>query len=450
MINMIEPGRDRSARTQLRLQKLARKLSPPRRDGSIRQGASVRGWVKVLHREVDQPYRLVGTDTLNQAVKLAARAIERTGAPVGLLVWRGRHAWVMSGFEATKDLSDGGKVTSVTIYDPLYPFGDDFWGPSPRPGVPISVRALGRQFVPRRTITTTTTTVPDVASAGLPDALRQVRPRAAVRAARTGPPPRLTPGPDPLRLRAMPTDLSTPYRTPYLRPAPRRRRRHQRAPVRLGPPPPRPRPAHLPRPARPARDHPGCRGRHGIARSPRSRLADPLGVRGERLRRGRTAAARNGEPEAPHGRDRAPGERHRDPVRGEDPAVLHQRTRRPGRRERAPRVPLPRHPARADAAAAPAAQPDGPGDPRGPPRAWVRRGRDADADQEHARRAPATSSSRRVSSRAASTRFRRARSSSSSCSWSPGSTATSRSPAATATRTCAATASRSSPSSTSR
>ena len=151
MINMIEPGRDRSARTQLRLQKLARKLSPPRRDGSIRQGASVRGWVKVLQREVDQPYRLVGADTLNQAVKLAARAIERTGAPVGLLVWRGRHAWVMSGFEATKDLGDGGKVTSVTIYDPLYPYGDDFWGPSPRPGVPISVRELGRQFVPRRT-----------------------------------------------------------------------------------------------------------------------------------------------------------------------------------------------------------------------------------------------------------------------------------------------------------
>jgi hypothetical protein len=151
MINMIEPGRDRSARTQLRLQKLARKLSPPRRDGSIRQGASVRGWVKVLQREVDQPYRLVGADTLNQAVRLAARAIERTGAPVGLLVWRGRHAWVMSGFEATKDLADGGKVRSVTIYDPLYPYGNVFWGPSPRPGVPISVRQLGRQFVPRRT-----------------------------------------------------------------------------------------------------------------------------------------------------------------------------------------------------------------------------------------------------------------------------------------------------------
>jgi hypothetical protein len=151
MINMIEPGRDRSAREQLRLQKLARKLSPSRRDGSIRRGASVRGWVKVLHREVDQPYRLVGANSLNGAVKLAARAIERTGAPVGLLVWRGRHAWVMSGFTSTKPMNEGGKVTSVTIYDPLYPYGSSIWGPSPKPGVPITVKALGRQFVKRQT-----------------------------------------------------------------------------------------------------------------------------------------------------------------------------------------------------------------------------------------------------------------------------------------------------------
>ena len=150
MINMIEPGRDRSARTQLRLQQLARKLSPPRQDGSIRQGASVRGWVRVLQREVDQPYRLVGADTLNEAVKIAAKAIDRTGAPVGLLVWRGRHAWVMSGFESSKALGQGGKVTRAVIYDPLYPYGSSIWGPSPRPGEAISVKALGRQFVPRR------------------------------------------------------------------------------------------------------------------------------------------------------------------------------------------------------------------------------------------------------------------------------------------------------------
>ena len=52
---------------------------------------------------------------------------------------------------------------------------------------------------------------------------------------------------------------------------------------------------------------------------------------------------------------------------------------------------------------------------RGPPRQRLRRGRDADPDQEHAGRARATSSSRPASSRATSTPCRRARSSSSSC-----------------------------------
>ena len=90
----------------------------------------------------------------------------------------------------------------------------------------------------------------------------------------------------------------------------------------------------------------------------------------------------------PTGDDRAPGDRRRDPVRGEDAAVLHQRARRPGRREPPAQVPLPRHPPRADAASAAAPQPDGPGDPRGPPRQRLRRGRDADAHQEHARGRP--------------------------------------------------------------
>jgi hypothetical protein len=150
MINMIEPGRDRTAATQLRLQQLARKHSPARPDNRQRKGASVRGWVRVLRMEVDQPYRLVGADTLKDAVHIAADAIETTGAPVGLLVWRGRHAWVMSGFEATKPIRDGGRVTAAVIYDPLYPYGSNVWGPSPKPGQPISLKALGRQFVPRR------------------------------------------------------------------------------------------------------------------------------------------------------------------------------------------------------------------------------------------------------------------------------------------------------------
>ena len=46
---------------------------------------------------------------------MAARAMESTGRPVGLLVWRGRHAWVMSGFKATKDpFKAGARVTELS------------------------------------------------------------------------------------------------------------------------------------------------------------------------------------------------------------------------------------------------------------------------------------------------------------------------------------------------
>ena len=152
MLNMIEPKDDRTAQTQLNLQKLARSLSGPRRDGNERQGASVRGWTAGLNTLSAGPYQLVGTDTLDEALRTAARAISTTGKPVGLLVWRGRHAWVMSGFTATADprLTDDFTVTGAVILDPLYPHGSKVWGPSPQPRETLTPKEVGRQFVPRR------------------------------------------------------------------------------------------------------------------------------------------------------------------------------------------------------------------------------------------------------------------------------------------------------------
>ena len=65
------------------------------------------------------------------------------------------------------------------------------------------------------------------------------------------------------------------------------------------------------------------------------------------------------------------------------PPFYGQRARRPDRRIAPPEIPLPRHPARADAAAPAPAQPPRAGHPRGPPRERLRRGRDAAPDQEH-------------------------------------------------------------------
>jgi hypothetical protein len=150
MLNMIRPGADHSAATQRRLQALAREWSAPAPDGFERQGASVVGWMTGLNRLGVGPYRLAGTDTLDEALLVAARAIRLTGKPVGLLMWHGRHAWVMSGFRATTDpLSPEARVTAAIVEDPLYPYGSATWGPSPSPGATLSPAALGRQFVPR-------------------------------------------------------------------------------------------------------------------------------------------------------------------------------------------------------------------------------------------------------------------------------------------------------------
>jgi hypothetical protein len=153
MLNMIEPTDDRTAKEQLRLQEIARYYSGSRPDGRQRQGASVRGWSAGLNLEGAGPYRLVGASTLDDAMAIAARAIAETGKPVGLLVWRGRHAWVMSGFVATADpaVTTDFAVTHAVVLDPLYPHGSKTWGPSPRPREALSMTALGRQFVPRGT-----------------------------------------------------------------------------------------------------------------------------------------------------------------------------------------------------------------------------------------------------------------------------------------------------------
>ena len=151
MLNITRAGADRSTRTQRRLQVLARSLSGPRPDGTERQGAGVFGWAEALNQTGDGSYAVVGARTLQGAMRIAASAIRDQRRPVGLLVWQGRHAWVMSGFKATGDPRDGSfRVSAAYILDPLYPFGSKTWGPSPKPGSAISVKEVGRQFLRRR------------------------------------------------------------------------------------------------------------------------------------------------------------------------------------------------------------------------------------------------------------------------------------------------------------
>jgi hypothetical protein len=114
-------------------------------------GANPRGWTAVLNDLGVGPYVLVSIPTFDGALQVAAAAIRDTRRPVGLVMWHGRHAWVMSGFESIGDprVHDDVKVTGIRVLDPLYPHGSSAWGPSPKPNALVKPATLAKQFVLR-------------------------------------------------------------------------------------------------------------------------------------------------------------------------------------------------------------------------------------------------------------------------------------------------------------
>ena len=114
-------------------------------------GANPRGWTASLNELGIGPYELVSIPTFDEALDVAAEAIRATKRPVGLVMWRGRHAWVMSGFESTADprAFDDFDVTGIRVLDPLYPHGSSVWGRSPKPNSLVSPETLAKQFVMR-------------------------------------------------------------------------------------------------------------------------------------------------------------------------------------------------------------------------------------------------------------------------------------------------------------
>ena len=143
--SIITGEHDGSRRTQRRLWRAARARSPT----SPYNAANPIGWTAMLNRLGLGPYRLVSEPDFDTAVKTAARALAETGKPVGLVVWAGHHAWLMTGFEANGDPGlEGAKVTGVRVMDPLYPHRSK-WGRAPAPDRLIGLDALARQFVRR-------------------------------------------------------------------------------------------------------------------------------------------------------------------------------------------------------------------------------------------------------------------------------------------------------------
>ena len=145
-LNMTTAKRHTSRASQRSLWKMAQA-----RSFSPFGGANPRGWTAALNDLGVGPYVLLSIPTFDGALEVAAAAIRETKRPVGLVMWHGRHAWVMSGFESIGDprVHDDFTVTGIRVLDPLYPNGSSAWGRSPRPDALVKPATLAKQFVLR-------------------------------------------------------------------------------------------------------------------------------------------------------------------------------------------------------------------------------------------------------------------------------------------------------------
>ena len=141
----MDVGADRTQATQQRLFRLARKLAPAP-DGA----AEPEGWAEGLTQLGYGSYAVSVQPSIRAAIQLAAKQLRATNRPVGLMVWRGAHSWVMSGFKATADpaLTSHYTVTAVRIEDVWYPRFSTIWGYSRPPDALVPVSALDQDYLP--------------------------------------------------------------------------------------------------------------------------------------------------------------------------------------------------------------------------------------------------------------------------------------------------------------
>ncbi len=145
MINIMSRGADTSRRTQQLLHTVGRRLGP-----APDKGTEPEGMARTLESLGYGRFRVLALPTRAAAIKAAARAIRMTGRPSALLVWRGAHNWVMSGFRATADpaLTDDFRVTAVRIEDVWYPRVSSIWGASRSPDTLVPVRLMPEDYLP--------------------------------------------------------------------------------------------------------------------------------------------------------------------------------------------------------------------------------------------------------------------------------------------------------------
>ena len=131
-----------------------RKLHGRLDEWETRKDAKAGGWgpaamVEALAAYGVKGYEVRAYENRNQALRDAAIAMTRTGAPAILIAWRGAHTWVMTGYKADGDPTVFGnaRITGIRIFDPWYPRVSSIWGASDPPGTLQDLSEIKRNFL---------------------------------------------------------------------------------------------------------------------------------------------------------------------------------------------------------------------------------------------------------------------------------------------------------------
>jgi hypothetical protein len=118
--------------------------------GNYSAGTNPAGWAAILDRFGGSSYSVQRFTDSTSALKKAATRMRQTNKPVGLLVWKGRHAWVMNGFSATADpaVTSDFTITAVYVSGPLYPRTMNSSGYDPAPDTQLTPAQLSKYFLP--------------------------------------------------------------------------------------------------------------------------------------------------------------------------------------------------------------------------------------------------------------------------------------------------------------
>lgn len=149
LIRLVEDGAtpDVSETSQRALYDRIEKLTTY--EDSHNGGTGPGGWAALLTEE-GYPYEVRSYPSRTTALRAAARAIQATGRPVGVLAWTGIHSWVMTGFTATADPATTRSfgVSTAYVMDPWYPWVSTRWPRSEAPNAPRNTADLTANFLP--------------------------------------------------------------------------------------------------------------------------------------------------------------------------------------------------------------------------------------------------------------------------------------------------------------